>query len=125
MIYLALEQVIELHDVLIATFGGLSGIREKSLLESAVANPMTAVFGQEVYPTIFDKAASYLFSIARNHPFLDGNKRTASSCTLIFLRYNGKIPRYDTEEFLEFIIEVAKGNKTHPEISAYLKKICT
>jgi death on curing protein len=125
MIYLSLEQVIALHDMLIAKFGGLSGIRERSLLESAIANPMTAVFGQEMHPTVFDKAASYLYSIARNHPFLDGNKRTASSCALIFLRYNGENPRYDVDEFLEFILDVAQGNKSHQEISEYLKKLCT
>lgn len=125
MNYLSLEQVIELHDALIAKFGGLFGIRDLSLLESALANPMTAVFGQEMYPTVFDKAASYLYSIARNHPFLDGNKRAASSCALIFLRYNGKNPTYNVDEFLEFIIEVAQGRKNQQEISKYLEILCT
>src|SRR5262245_7864744 len=125
MIYLSLVQVIELHDALIAKFGGLTGIRERSLLESAIANPTTAVFGQEMYPTVFDKVASYLYSIARNHTFLDWNKMTASSCALLFLRYNGENPRYDTDEFLEFIVQVAQGNKSHQEISEYLKRLCT
>jgi death on curing protein len=124
MIYLSLEEVIRIHDFLIEKIGGLSGIREKSLLESAIANPMMAVFGQELHPTVFDKAASYLYSISRNHPFLDGNKRTASACSLVFLRANGKKPKYEVQEFEDFIVEVAKGNKSHEEISDYFKKIC-
>jgi len=122
--YLSAEEVIAIHDALITKFGGLDGIRDRSLLESAVANPTTSVFGQEMYPSVFDKAACYLFSISRNHPFLDGNKRTASLSCLIFLRQNGKEPVYDEDTFLEFIVSVAEGNVEKEEISAYLKSIC-
>jgi death on curing protein len=90
MIYLSLEQIIELHDALIEKFGGLIGIRERGLLESAVAAPMMAVFGEELHKTIYNKAAAYLFYIAKNHAFLDGNKRTAAAAALAFLRANGK-----------------------------------
>jgi death-on-curing protein len=88
MIYLSLEQIIELHDALIEKFGGLIGIRERSLLESAVAAPMMAVFGEELHKTIYNKAAAYLFYIAKNDAFLDGNKRTATAAALSFLRAN-------------------------------------
>lgn len=125
MIYLSQDQVIVLHDALIEKFGGLTGIRDRSLLESALANPMTAVFGQDMYPTVFDKAASYLFSIARNHPFLDGNKRTASASALVFLRRNGQNPKYKTDELVEFVVEVAQGNKILEEISSYLEQLCS
>lgn len=124
MIYLSLEEVVRIHDFLIEKIGGLSGIRDVAILESAIANPMTAVFGQELHPSIFDKAASYLYSISRNHPFLDGNKRTATACSLTFLRVNGKKPKYKIQEFENFIVEVAEGNKSHEEISDYLKKMC-
>ena len=86
MIYLSLEQIIELHDDLIKKFGGLIGIRERGLLESAVAAPMMAVFREKLHKTIYNKAAAYLFYIAKNHAFLDGNKRTAAAAALAFLR---------------------------------------
>jgi death-on-curing protein len=122
--YLPIEQVIHIHDSLVDKFGGLKGIRDRSLLESSVANPMTCVFGQEMYPTIFDKASCYLFSISRNHPFLDGNKRTASMSSIIFLRTNGKIVNYQENEFLEFVVLVAEGKQSREQISSYLRKIC-
>lgn len=122
--YLSVEEVITIHDALIVEFGGLHGIRDKSLLESAVANPTTSVFGQEMYPSVFDKAACYLFSISRNHPFLDGNKRTASLSCLIFLRQNGRDPIYDEDTFIEFVVSIAEGNLGKEEISAYLKSLC-
>lgn len=122
--YLSVDQVISIHDALIVDFGGLVGIRDRSLLESFVANPTTCVFGQEMYPSVFDKASSYLFSISRNHPFLDGNKRTASMVCLIFLRQNGQHVNYDSDSFLKFILSVAEGNVEKEEISAYLRSIC-
>ena len=125
MIYLSLEQVIELHDALIEKFGGLLGIRERSLLESAVAAPMMAVFGEELHKTIYNKAAAYLFYIAKNHAFLDGNKRTASAAALAFLRANGKSIKYDVDEFLEFVVSVAKGQADLDAISNYIGKICS
>ena len=79
MIYLSLEQIIELHDALIEKFGGLIGIRERGLLESAVAAPMMAVFGEELHKTIYNKAAAYLFYIAKNHAFLDGRRARPSN----------------------------------------------
>lgn len=123
MIYLSLEQIIELHDSLVEKFGGLKGIREKGLLESAVAAPMMAVFGEELHKTIYNKAAAYLFYIARNHAFVDGNKRTAAAAALTFLRANGKSVKYDVDEFLEFVVSVAEGKANLEAISHYFKKI--
>ena len=85
MIYLSFEEILELHDELIKQFGGLHEIREIGLLESALAAPMMAVFGEELHKSVYDKAAAYLVHIARNHPFIDGNKRTAAATALIFL----------------------------------------
>ena len=125
MIYLSFEQIIELHDVLIEKFGGLRGIRERGLLESALAAPMMAVFGEELHKTVYNKAAAYLFYIAKNHAFLDGNKRTAAGAALAFLRTNGKPPRYDVDNFLEFIVSVAEGQADLEAIANYLEKICS
>lgn len=123
MIYLSLEQIIELHDALIEKFGGLIGIRERGLLESAVAAPMMAVFGEELHKTIYNKAAAYLFYIAKNHAFLDGNKRTAAAAALAFFRANGKFTKYDADEFLEFVVSVAEGQADLDAISNYFRKI--
>ena len=125
MKYLSHDQVIEIHDALVEEFGGLPGFRDRGLLESALASPMMAVFGEELHKSVFDKAAAYLFGISRNHPFCDGNKRTAASTTLIFLRINGKSPKYKTDEFVEFVSQVSQGNFEIPAISNYLKKICS
>lgn len=124
MIYLDLDEVIELHDTLIDKFGGLKGIRDKNLLESALTSPTMSVFGEDMHPSTFDKAAAYLYYLSRNHPFLDGNKRTASSCTLIFLRINGENPQYNTDDFLEFVVDVAQGKKEISLISDYLENMC-
>jgi death on curing protein len=125
MIYLPLEQIIELHDALIEEFGGLLGIRERGLLESAIAAPMMAVFGEELHKTIYNKAAAYLFYIAKNHAFLDGNKRTAAAAALAFLRANEKSIKYDVDEFLEFVVSVAEGQADLDAISHYFKNICS
>jgi death-on-curing protein len=113
MIYLSLEQVLELHDALIEKHGGLQGIRDTGLLESALGSPMMAVFGEELYKTVYDKAAAYLF-----------NKRTASASCLIFLRVNGKHPKYKINNFIDFVVDVAQGKYDLAAISDYLSKIC-
>ena len=125
MIYLSFEQIIELHDALIEKFGGLLGIRERGLLESALAAPMMAVFGEELHKTVYNKAAAYLFYIAKNHAFLDGNKRTAAAAALAFLRANGKSPNYDVDDFLEFVVSVAEGQADLDAIGNYFEKICS
>lgn len=85
---------------------------------------MTAVFGQEVYPTVFDKVSAYLFSISRNHPFLDRNKRTATFSCFAFLEANDQTLAYDENEMLEFVVSVAEGKIEKGQISLYLKNLC-
>lgn len=124
MNYITLEQTIELHDALVEQFGGLKGIRDNHLLESALATPMTTLFQKEMYPTVFDKAACYLFFIVKNHPFLDGNKRTATACCLLFLESNGVELLYEEEKMIEFVVSVAEGKLDKDEISQYLRSFC-
>src|SRR5688572_20333207 len=75
--YLSPQQVLAIHDQMIKRFGGSSGIRDVGLLESAVARPKATFDGNDLYPSIFQKAAALLQSLLKNHPFVDGNKRTA------------------------------------------------
>ncbi len=119
--YLTLQQVLRLHDAAIEKFGGLKGVRDPNLLLSSIESPMAAMFGNDLYPTIYDKAAVYLFNIARNHPFNDGNKRTGCGAAYLFLRINKKRILFDDEVYEEFVIKVANGKKTKEEIAYFLK----
>lgn len=87
--FLGIEDVLNIHQVLVEQFGGISGIRDEGLLESALAQPKATFFGELLHPTIHDQAAAYLYHITKNHPFLDGNKRTAFGAMEAFLRLNG------------------------------------
>ena len=76
--FLTLEQVLKLHDSLIEEFGGLRGVRDSNLLLSAIENPKSSMFGDDLYPTVYDKAAALLFHLVQNHPFNDGTKEQVS-----------------------------------------------
>ena len=119
--FLTFEQVLDMHDALIDKFGGLRGVRDMNLLLSAVETPKTTMFGEDLYPTIYDKAAAYLYHLVQNHPFNDGNKRTGFGAVYLFLRANGVDMPFDDESFENLVIEVAKGEKTKKEISYFLE----
>lgn len=88
-IFLSVGDVLELHLDQIDEFGGIQGIRDETLLESAVMTPQVSFGGEYLHSDLFQMAAAYAFHIAENQPFLDGNKRTALSSALTFLRLNG------------------------------------
>ena len=88
MIILSKEQILNLHSQLIKKFGGIDGIRDEGLLESALNNSYGAYFGLENYPTVEEKAARLAYSLTKNHPFLDGNKRIGVLIMLVFLEIN-------------------------------------
>jgi death-on-curing protein len=119
--YLTLEEVIEMHDVFIEKFGGLKGIRDTNLLLSAIETPKAAMFGEDLYPTVYDKAAAYLFHIVQNHPFNDANKRTGFGTTYLFLRANRVPILLSDEAFEKLVIEVAKGKINKGEIARILE----
>ncbi|HSW87026.1 MAG TPA: type II toxin-antitoxin system death-on-curing family toxin [Rhabdochlamydiaceae bacterium] len=123
--YLTLEQVLRLHDAAIEKFGGLKGIRDSNLLLSCIENPRQSLFGMELHPTIYDKAAAYLFHIVCNHPFNDGNKRTGAGSAYLFLRIN-KISivfesTFENKQYENLVVAVARGKKTKEEVSYFLK----
>ena len=105
--YLNAEDVIAIHD----RHAGMSGIRDAGLIESAVARPQATVFGEDAYPTVWEKAAALLHSVAGNHAFVDGNKRTAWLCARVFLALNGHQPDPETDEdaAVAFVVAVAEG----------------
>jgi len=87
--FLTKADVLKLHNRQIERFGGTSGVRDEGLLESALAQPQATFDGQFLHSTIYQQAAAYLYHLAKNHPFVDGNKRTAFAAMDTFLRLNG------------------------------------
>lgn len=89
MIYITAEQVLFLHDRLVEETGGVHGVRDLGGLESALARPQAAFGGTEFYPDLMTKAAVLMDGLIRNHPFIDGNKRTGIATAALFLQVNG------------------------------------
>lgn len=123
-VYLTLQEVVELHNRVIGLYGGMPGIRDRGRLESSLAQPMTAVFGSERFPTLPAKAAAYCFFIVRNHPFLDGNKRTGFLAGLHFLLVNGITPSFVEEAAYTMIEGVAAGTKGLEELTRLFGDAC-
>ncbi|MBE9092639.1 type II toxin-antitoxin system death-on-curing family toxin [Tychonema sp. LEGE 07203] len=115
--FLSLEEVLELHDDQIYSFGGTPGVRDEGLLESALAQPQATFGGQLLHPTIAEQAAAYLYHIAMNHPFIDGNKRSAFAVADTFLRLNGCTLNLTDELAYDLIMRVARGTVTKEELS--------
>jgi death-on-curing protein len=121
-IYITVDQAIKIHDGLIKQHGGLQGIRNIGLLTSAIEMPKSAFDGQQMYPTLFDKAAAYLFYLAKNHPFFDGNKRTEAFVALLFLRMNECKFAMDEMQYELLVIGTAEGLISKAQISLFFKK---
>ena len=106
---LSKNQVTALHSALIRGFGGIDGIRDEGLLESALAAPFQTFGGEPVYPSLQAKAAQLGFGLIRNHPFVDGNKRIGAHTMLVFLAVNGIELRYEQQELIDIVLSVAAG----------------
>ena len=119
--FLATEQVLFIHDQMIKRFGGSHGVRDLGLIESAVARPQASFGSKYLYISIFDKAAALLQSLLKNHPFVDGNKRTALTSAGLFLNKNGYKLVNNHKKEVEFAVRVDNGNLTVGQISKWLK----
>ena len=103
MRYLSVEEVLEINA---SVMGGKHALRDRELLESAVARPQASAFGSDAYPDLASKAVALLHSLIMNHAFVDGNKRTAVLATLVFLDLNGYVIRWGQQEALNFILRL-------------------
>ncbi|MGC1878857.1 MAG: type II toxin-antitoxin system death-on-curing family toxin [Rhabdochlamydiaceae bacterium] len=119
--YLTLEQILRLHDAALEKFGGLKGVRDSNLLLSSIEHPKAAMFGEDLYPTITNKAAAYLFHIVRNHPFNDGNKRTGCGAAYLFLKINKVTILFGDDAYEDFVVKVAQGKKQMEEVTYFLE----
>lgn len=117
--FLTLEDVLEIHEDQIKRYGGKTGIRDHNLLLSAISQPLTTFDGQYLHKTFFDKASAYLFHICQNHPFIDGNKRTALMSSLMFLAMNHCPCDYQETALERLVLEVAEGKTKKDVISAF------
>lgn len=114
------EEVLAFHEKLIEQFGGTPGIRSMELLESAIYRPYQTFDGEELYPSPIEKAGAVVESIVKNHPFLDGNKRTGYVLMRLILMQNGKDIFATEEEKYQFIIQIASGKLDFEEIKAWI-----
>lgn len=126
--HLDVEAVLAIHDEVLAAHGGLAGLRDRALLESAVAAPQASFGGKALIQDPVDIASAYLFYLCRNHPFVDGNKRTALAAALVFLDANGLLPdpaapdgRIDEWESL--VLEVAASKLDREATARRLRKL--
>ena len=103
------RQILLLHSVLIAESGGSDGVRDEGLLDSAVNTPFQTFSGQDLYPTVLEKAVRLGFGLTRNHPFIDGNKRIGTHAMLVFLNLNSITLSYEDDELISTILSVASG----------------
>ena len=121
-LFLTLDEVLSLHEEQLRLFGGLAGIRQIDLLHSAMGN-VEATFGEIfLHETIFEMAAAYLYGICRNHPFVDGNKRTAVAAALAFLGMNDIKVRADENTFYNLVIGVAEKRISKAAVAVFLEE---
>jgi death-on-curing protein len=115
------KEVEKIHDILIEKFGGAKGIRDIGALESAINRPYQTFDGQDLYPDPVDKAAAIFESIISNHPFVDGNKRTAYVLMRLILLQNRLDIKTGQDEKFDFVIKAAKSELTVGQISDWIK----
>jgi len=121
-LFLTLDEILTLHEDQIRRFGGSYGVRDVGLLESAMGSAAATFGGEFLHVSIFEMAAAYLYGICKNHPFVDGNKRTAVSAALVFLDMNGVEVAADENDFYDLVIAVAEGRVSKAEIAVFFQQ---
>jgi death-on-curing protein len=114
-----------IHAEVLAAHGGSAGLRDEALLESAVAAPQATMMGKPMFTESLEIAAAYLFYLCRNHPFVDGNKRTALATCLVFLSENNLLPdeELDTDAWEKLTLDVAASQLDREQTVARLQKL--
>jgi death-on-curing protein len=122
MKFLQIKDILLLHNMVIDATGGSHGLSDLGLLESAVGRMSASYDGEDLYPTIFLKAAALLHSLLMNHPFVDGNKRTAMYSSMTFLELNGYTMIAEQESVVKFALQVENDKLEVDEIASWLEK---
>jgi death-on-curing protein len=119
--YLTLEEVLGLHRLVIEQSGGMDGLRDLNALESAVAQPQMSFGGEDLYPTLVDKASALGFSLIKNHAFIDGNKRVGHAALETFLVLNGYELDATVDDQEEVILSVSAGTLSRDDFTRWLR----
>ncbi len=119
---LSKRQIITLHSALINNYGGIDGLRSEELLDSSVNNPFQSFGGEELYPSLIEKAARLCYGLIKNHPFIDGNKRIGTHAMLVFLAVNDIFLSYEDNELIQIILNVASGNKNCSDLLNWIRE---
>ncbi len=121
--FLPIEIILAIHDDQIRLYGGAYGLRDAAGLDAAFHMPQAQFSGQFLHSTIFQMAAAYGFHLCQNHPFLDGNKRTAGMAMFTFLKLNGLEPVATESDYYAVMMAVASGNMTKEELAHWLQTV--
>lgn len=121
--FLTLAEAVEIHKNQVELYGGDHGIRDFNLLNSAIHIPQSTFDGSFLHDDLFGMAAAYIFHICQNHPFIDGNKRTALVCALVFLDFNGIEIDDPAGRLYKMVMKTAEGKMSKKEISEILKNL--
>ena len=121
MVYITLNKALEIYRRIMAQSRGMVGVLDMGALESALAQPRMTFGGKELYPTIIEQAAALGFSVVKNHPFVDGNKRTGHAVMDMFLTLNGHMIEATIEEQVYIMVQVASGQVGRQEFTHWLR----
>jgi death-on-curing protein len=121
--HLSTEAVLAIHEQVLSAHGGGAGLRDRALLESAVAAPKATFGGEPIISDVVELAAAYLFYLCKNHPFVDGNKRTALASCLVFLSENSRLEntRLDVDAWEAFVLNVASSDSGRASVTIQLR----
>lgn len=122
ILFLTLAEVVDIHCNQIKLYGGLPGIRDINLLSSAIAMPHASFHGEYLHNDIYEMAAAYAFHIGKNHPFIDGNKRTALVSALVFLDLNGISISDSQGKLYDAMLDLSTGKLNKSEFASILRK---
>lgn len=120
-LFLTQEEILEIHSEQIAMYGGSAGLRDRGAFESAASMPSASFGGKWMHPSLADMAAAYLFHLAQNHAFIDGNKRVAINSALTFLYMNDWDLEISEDELVELTLQVARGEIKKLAIAAFFE----
>ena len=121
-VYLSIEHVLKLHREQVAAYGGGTGLRDRGLLESAVARPAMTFGGDDLYPDVSSKAAALMHSLVLNHPFVDGNKRVGAHAAIVFVLANGWDCLATSEELIDVTLGVAQGKVAAEALAIWFRQ---
>ena len=115
------RQLLMLHSMLITNSGGMDGLRDEGLLDSAITTPLQTFGGQDLYPSILEKAARLGYGLIHSHPFVDGNKRIGTHAMLVLLDINNITLSYEDEDLIAAILRIASGDMDDKGLLEWLK----